>query len=173
MSEIKLIKPTLRLKEEFLDMVQDFKNNSERPSPSTLNFDKDTISQMIQILDDNSKGIGMKKGHVENTTYWLVRNNRVIGGVNIRHRLNDYLLKYDGHLGGGIRPSDRNKGYATKMLALALAKTREMGMDKVLITCNKGNIASEKTIIKNGGVFESEETEDNGNVVRRFWIMLK
>jgi len=94
----------------------------------------------------------------------------VIGAVNIRHRLNDYLLKIDGYIGGAIRPSYRGKGYGSVMLALALEVTKNMGMKKVLITCNKDNIVSEKTIIKNGGIFESEEIEDNGNIVRRFWI---
>lgn len=83
------------------------------------------------------------------------------------------MLKFDGHIGGGIRPSDRSKGYATIMLSLSLDITRDMRrMNRVLITCNKDNIASEKTIIKNGGVFETKEIEDNGNIVRRFWIGL-
>ncbi|MDF2698867.1 MAG: acetyltransferase, family [Haloplasmataceae bacterium] len=151
-------------------MIDDWKNHNEKPKPWTINIENDNLPLLIQKLADFSNGIGLIGKQVENTTYWLVNHERVIGAVNIRHRLNDYLLKFDGHIGFGIRPSERCKGYATIMLALALEKTKTMGMDKILITCNKGNIASEKTIIKNGGVFESEETEINGNIVRRFWI---
>ncbi len=173
MSNIILTKPTIELKEPFLDMINDWKNHNEKPKPWTINLDNDNFPLLMQKLEDFSNGIGLNDKQVENSTYWLVESNRVIGAVNIRHRLNDYLLKFDGHIGLGIRPSDRCKGYATVMLALALEKTKIMGMDKVLITCNKDNIASEKTIIKNGGVFDSEEIEDSGNIVRRFWIKFK
>ncbi|WP_249168755.1 GNAT family N-acetyltransferase [Alkaliphilus sp. B6464] len=90
----------------------------------------------------------------------------------MRHRLNDYLLRIDGHMGGAIRPSYRGKGYGGVMLSLALEVTKDMGMKRVLVTCNKDNIVSEKTIVKSGGIFESEEIEDNGNIIRRFWIDL-
>lgn len=169
---IALIKPTIELKDEYLDMINDWKVHNEKPNPGTLKLDPTNFPLMLEKLDGFSKGIGVEKNHVEHSTYWLVDNNRVIGAVNIRHRLNDYLKKFDGHIGGGIRPSDRLKGYATTMLSLSLEITREMGMNKVLITCNKDNISSEKTIIKNGGVFESEEIESDGNIVRRFWIEL-
>ncbi len=170
MNNIRLIKPTLDLKEEFLGMINDWKNHNEKPKPWPINIEPDNLPQMIKRLEGYSRGIGLNENHVENTTYWLIDNNKVIGACNIRHRLNDYLLKYDGHIGGAIRPSERGKGYGTTMLTLAIQKAKELGIDKVLITCNKGNTASEKTIVRNGGVFESEEVEDNGNIVRRFWI---
>lgn len=173
MKNIKLIKPTAELKNEYLDMLKDWKDNNEKPTPWTLKLDTSDFSEMIEKLEGFSKGIGLKEGHVEHSTYWLVENNVVIGAANIRHRLNHYLLKYDGHIGGGIRPSCRGKGYGSVMLSLALDITRKMGMKRALITCNKDNIVSEKTIVKNGGVFESEEVEDNGNIVRRFWINLE
>ena len=169
---IALIKPTIDLKDEYLDMINDWIVHKEKLNPGTLKLDSTNFTLMIEKLDGFTKGIGVDENHVDHSIYWLVDNNRVIGAVNIRHRLNDYLLKFDGHIGGGIRPSDRSKGYATIMLSLSLNIARDMGMDRVLITCNKDNIASERTIIKNCGVFESEEIEDNGNIVRRFWIEL-
>jgi len=170
MEGVSLIKPTVDLKDEYLDMIQDYTSNNQKPRPWTLNLDANDFSAMIQKLDDFSNGIGLRENQVEHSTYWLVHNNKVIGAVNIRHRLNDYLLKIDGHIGGAIRPSYRGKGYGSVMLALALEVAKNMGIKKVLITCNKDNIVSEKTIIINGGIFESEEIEDNGNIVRRFWI---
>lgn len=67
-----------------------------------------------------------------------------MGAVNIRHRLNEKLLNSGGHIGYGIRPSERRKGYASVLLALTLEITRDMGLNKVLLVCDKGNVASEK-----------------------------
>jgi predicted acetyltransferase len=73
-------------------------------------------------------------------------------------------------IGYGIRPSERRKGYAKTMLEMALKLCRNMGMDRVLVTCNRDNAASAKTIIANDGIFENELVEDNGNIVKRYWI---
>ena len=99
-------------------------------------------------------------------------DSKIVGTINIRYKLNDYLLRIGGHIGYGIRPSERCKGYATKMLALALEKCRELGIDKALVTCDKDNLGSAKTIINNGGVLENEYTESDGNIVQRYWIIL-
>lgn len=73
-------------------------------------------------------------------------------------------------MGYGIRPTERQKGYATQLLAMALEKTKELGIRKVLVVCDEDNIASEKTIVKNGGIPDTSFTEDDGNIVKRFWI---
>ncbi len=172
MRKTRLIRPSIDFKDKYLNMIQDYIDNNERPKPWTLNLDIDDFHDMLRKLEDFSRGVGLKENQVENSTYWLIDNNKVIGAVNIRHRLNDYLLRIDGHIGGAIRPSYRGKGYGGVMLALALEVTKDMGMKRVLVTCNKDNIVSEKTIVKIGGIFESEEIEDNGNIVRRFWIDL-
>lgn len=94
-----------------------------------------------------------------------------MGAVNIRHRLNEKLLKTGGHIGDGIRPSERRKGYATAMLALALEECKKLGIDKVLMCCDKDNIGSAKSIVKNGGVLENE-VEEEGHIEQRYWIQL-
>ena len=112
---------------------------------------------------------------VPDSTYFLldVDRNRLLGAINIRHYLNDYLLKFGGHIGDGIRPSERGKGYATEMVRLALIECKKLGIDKVLMVCDKSNIASAKTIIKNGGVLENEIIDENNKVNQRYWITLK
>ncbi len=100
-------------------------------------------------------------------------DNRLVGMLQVRHCFNDYLEKYAGHIGYSVRLSERRKGYAKEMLRMALPFCREIGLDKVLITCLNGNVGSEKTILANGGVYESTVHEPNSDRnLKRFWIEL-
>jgi predicted acetyltransferase len=91
--------------------------------------------------------------------------------IDVRHRLNDYLLKFGGHIGYSVRKSERQKGYATEMLALTLKECIKLNIKRVLITCDKDNIASAKTVVNNGGVLENEIPEENG-ITQRYWLNL-
>ena len=95
---------------------------------------------------------------------------RVVGMIDIRHDLNEYLHQFGRHIGYGVRPSERRKGYATRMLAEALKVTDKLGIKSVLVTCNEENIGSAKTIQHNGSREDVSRTEEDGTVVRRFWI---
>ena len=97
--------------------------------------------------------------------------NRFVGAVNIRHRLNAALLRSGGHIGDGVRPSERRKGVATRMIALALEGCRRLGIEHVLMVCDKDNVASARSIQKNGGVLENE-IFDGKTLVQRYWIDL-
>ncbi|HBP25488.1 MAG TPA: GNAT family N-acetyltransferase [Acholeplasmatales bacterium] len=92
--------------------------------------------------------------------------------IDIRHRLNDYLFRLGGNIGYSVRKSERRKGYAKAMLGLALEKCRKLGLERVLVTCYKDNLASAKTILANGGVLENEIVESTG-ITQRYWITLK
>ncbi len=109
------------------------------------------------------------------TQYLFIRksDNRLVGMIQVRHHFNDYLEKYAGHIGYSIRPSERRKGYAKVMLKMALPLCREIGLDKVLISCEENNIGSERAILANGGVYESTVTDPtDGEKLKRFWITL-
>ena len=99
-------------------------------------------------------------------------SNTLLGAVNIRHTLNPYLLQYGGHIGDGIRPSARGKGYATEMIRLALIECKKLGITRVLMICDKSNIASARTIQKNGGVLENDFPDEKGEIQQRYWITL-
>ena len=109
------------------------------------------------------------------TQFLFIRksDNKLVGMIQIRHRFNDFLEKYAGHIGYSVRPSERRKGYAKEMLKTALPFCQQIGINKVLIACIDGNTGSEKTILANGGLYESTVHEPNGDRdLKRFWITL-
>lgn len=131
------------------------------------------FKQMVHVLLDKRNSEKIPAGHVPESVYWLIdENKRMLGAVTIRHGLTKHLLNTEGHIGAGIRPSERRKGYATKTLELALDKMREIGFEQALVTCNEDNICSEKAIVKNGGIRDYDFLENHGNIVKRYWIGL-
>ena len=99
-------------------------------------------------LNENPQTV--KEGYVPCKTYLCIEDNRLVGMVNIRYSLNEYCFNYSGNIGYSVRKSERKKGYATEILNLALTELKKKGINRVLMTCNKSNIASSKVIIKNG-----------------------
>ena len=113
-----------------------------------------------------------KDGQVPDSVFFLldIDRNILLGAVNIRHCLNNHLLQFAGHIGDGVRPSERRKGYATEMIRLSLIECKKLGINRVLMVCDKTNVGSAKSIIKNGGVLENELVDDNGKTKQRYWI---
>ena len=111
-------------------------------------------------------------GKVPSTQYLaLDENEHLVGMVNLRHYLNDYLLEFGGHIGYSIRPSDRKNGYAIQLLKLALEEAKTLGIDRVRIACDRYNIASAKTIQANGGILDGELYDaQDGSITQRYWI---
>lgn len=128
-------------------------------------------TQWLKKEKQNHLGINLDDGRVPGTTYFYIDNDQIIGTINIRHCLNDFLLKKGGHIGYSILPSQRQKGYATAMLKEAIEICKKWDIYPILITCNKNNIASRKTIEKCGGKLENEYyDENNKETILRFWI---
>ncbi len=129
----------------------------------------------IEYLNRHENPLTVPEGRVPSTQYMLVReeDRKVVGMIDVRHRLNAFLEKYGGHIGYSVAPSERRKGYAARMLKAVLPKCRKLGLEKVLITCISGNEGSKRTILKNGGVYESTVYEpDEGVNLERYWIDL-
>ena len=169
---LRLVLPTFELQNQYLEMLADWQSTGEKLIPFVLKFDPSDFEALIKQLEDYRLGVNLPQGYVPGSTFWLINADlQILGIINIRHFLNDSLLEHGGNIGYGIRPSERRKGYATKMLKLALAEAKKIGLKRVLITCNKDNIGSQRTIIRNGGQLESEILYD-GIPVQRYWIEL-
>lgn len=172
---LKLIKLTREYKDSLIEMIEEWRadqvQNHTDCSPWAIfrNDCHDFDNYLVNL--ENKK---TTDGWVPDSVFFLLDDStgRLLGAVNIRHYLNEALLKDGGHIGDGIRPSERRKGYATKMLHLALDECRKLGIDRVLIVCNKNNIGSAKSIIRNGGILENEIIGSDGAVMQRYWIQL-
>ena len=170
MSGYELVEPSMEYRDEYLDMIREWMETGENMVPFVLKFDCADFDAFLRELHRLKTGSDLGSGKVNSSTYWLVNaDRRVLGAVNIRHTLNEQLLTIGGHIGYGIRPSERRKGHATRLFALALRKARGLGISKALATCDKENVGSAKTILNNGGVLDSEDTV-KGTVIQRYWI---
>ena len=169
---IKLEKPSERRKASYLSLVQEFREKGEPFIPFILGFPTDVFSAFLEKMEDCAKGIGMTKDYVPHETFWLVADDsEVVAVSNLRHHLTESSRKDGGHIGYGVRPSARRKGYATNILAETLKKANQRGITKALVTCHKSNQGSVKTILKNGGVLDSVEfMEDHNEIMQRYWI---
>ena len=165
---LRLVKLDKKYKKHLNDMMEEWYGAGEKIIPYAirrLNYHEfNNYMNYLEIKDD-------KDGIVPDSTFFCLDEERdiFVGAVNIRHYLNESLLLDGGHIGDGVRPSERRKGVATKMISLALIECKKIGIDKVLMVCDKDNIGSAKSIQNNGGILENEVVVD-GIAMQRFWI---
>ncbi|MBR2131178.1 MAG: GNAT family N-acetyltransferase [Oscillospiraceae bacterium] len=175
MEEFLLVRPTSEYADQIVEYRQEFLDAGDSMDGTGSLRRMENIEEYIQQCEDYEDPQKVPSHWVPATQFLFIRkcDNRLVGMLQVRHRFNDFLEKYAGHIGYSVRPSERRKGYAKKMLGMALPFCREIGFDRVLISCIDGNIGSEKTIRANGGVYESTVHEpDENEYLKRFWITL-
>jgi predicted acetyltransferase len=172
---LRLIKLTKVYEKQLVAMIDEWKldqaiNHTNHSPWSIFKNDHHDFDHYLNHLEFKEP----KNGKVPDSVFFLLdeKKNILLGAVNIRHYLNESLLREGGHIGLGIRPSERRKGYATQMIGLALIECKKLGIKKVLITCDKSNIGSAKSILKNGGILENEFVNSDGEIEQRYWINL-
>lgn len=175
MEEYRLIRPTSDYADQIMEYRQEFLvAGGSMDGAGPLRRIK-SAEEYLRICREYENPETVPANLVPATQFFFIRkgDNSLVGMIQVRHCFNDYLEKYAGHIGYSVRPSERRKGYAKEMLRLALPFCREIGLDRVLISCIDGNMGSEKTILANGGVYESTVHEPDRNIaLKRFWITL-
>lgn len=174
MDKVYLVSPAMEHKNAYIEMMLEWEEEKGHIYPGVIRRKGIDYSSWLETLGLYKKRETCPSHLSPSDTFFLVNeNNNLLGAISIRHYLSEQLLLLGGHIGYGIRPTQRRKGYANVMLKLALEKCRDMKIERVLVTCDKDNIGSSKTIIANNGILENEIVEDNGNIVQRYWISIK
>lgn len=174
MSSIRLIFPTIEYKQQLLDYRDQFATEEDGiHGSSELSFAVSIEQWLVDM--ENARNIDtVRAGWVPAEQYIAVNEDgQIVGMLNFRKSLNEFLLQSAGHIGYSVAPSERRKGYATKMLQLALLEAPKFGLSKVLITCTDDNLGSIGVIENNGGVLEDVRIDPHDNeLTRRYWITI-
>ena len=175
MDAIKLVIPA----EEHLDRVWAYRQamlaaDSSMDGTSALH-EFDSMADWLEEVRRCTDPATVLEGWVQATQFLALRESDggLVGMIQVRHYFSGYLEKYGGHIGYSVRPDQRRKGYAKEMLRLALPFCKEIGLDRVLISCEPDNPGSRRTILANGGVYESTVHEPGEDIdLERYWITL-
>lgn len=174
MSDLYLIEPTIEMEVSAMQYRQEYIAYGETYINGSLGFISYTkyaewLKEVISAYYKETSVI-----NVPATTYFTVRrnDNKIVGSIQLRHELDDDLCKRGGHIGYGIRPAERGKGYATKQLSLVLEKAKKIGLSRVMISCDQTNLASSKVALNNGAKLEWEGYDEEDGNIQVYWIDL-
>ncbi|MGG1608482.1 GNAT family N-acetyltransferase [Bacillus wiedmannii] len=168
---MKLLKPTNEYSEQIMEYREAFLHADEQPHGSSSLQNFAALDEWFEKVSKQELGENLQGNRVPSSQFLSFEKGELVGFVNIRQRLNEELLQESGHIGYSVHPNKRRQGYATKQLKLALYEAQKLGLQKVLITCDKANIASAKTIQKVGGVLENEVVSSHTEeIVQRYWV---
>lgn len=178
MEKFYLETPTIQRKEEALDYLNELvKYNSEMNGTGSLDkcLNEWNYEQWLYELEKKKNKEYMDSiGWVPSLTYFFIRenDNKIIGMINLRYNMNEEIIAKGGsHIGYGIRPTERQKGYNKINLYLGLIEEQRLGENKVLLVCNADNVGSNKTIKALGGILEKSEIDDWDNkLTNYYWI---
>lgn len=169
--KLKLVKLEPGYRRHLFDMMEEWYAAGESIVPYAIHrLDYRDFAYYMENLEVSEASQGL----VPDSTFFCLDEDTdtFVGAVNIRHYLNDALLLNGGHIGDGVRPSRRREGIATGMIALALEECKKLGIQKVLMVCDRDNIGSAKSIRNNGGILENEAVVD-GVTEQRYWIEIR
>lgn len=156
------------------NLIRELVGNGEKIIPAALSYGCEKYSDYLKKVRDYEKGRNLPEETVPCSVYFLFDGgeDKILGCIAVRHALNDALRFSGGNIGYLIAPGERGKGLGKEMLRLALEKCGELGLKKVLLTCDKKNTASSGIMKANGAVFSEEFVNTDGVVRERYWIEL-
>ena len=171
MGELFLIQPAYEHEAQYEAMMDEWEEYGGRLHPGALSRfshsqqQKVTYKEWLKWIEDDKKA--------GQDLYFFTNGENILGAISIRPKKNVKNIGRDGHSGYGIRPFERNKGYATKILSTALPIMKKYGINPVVITCDKDNIGSAKVVMNNGGYLVEEVTgERTENIIQIYHIDL-
>ncbi len=158
-------------KTKLLDMIDEI-NNFDGNFEGLTNISKIINYDMfLENLEKNKHQELIKHEYSPQTTFGVFDDGKLVGGFNLRHTIKGNLINYGGNIGYLVKPSERKKSYGTIVLSLAIEKAKEIGLQKVLVSCRDDNIASTNVIEKNGGIYENNYyDEELKQTYKRYWI---
>ena len=169
--------PSLARKDEIIDYLFEFvKYNSDINGAGSLDkiLEGYTFEEALErCLNMKDKEYAKKAGRCQSKTFLLIRENddRIVGTINVRWNLNETMLRFGGHIGYGIRPTERRKGYNKINLYLGLLEAKKLGLEKVMLDCDANNIGSDKTMQALGGILERTEVDPyDGILTKVYWF---
>ena len=176
MEELILIEPTIKYDKQIQAFRHEFlfPGLSIHGEGSLMRFNN--TADWLAYLETYKQPETVPSGRVPATQYIFVRESdlKTVGVIQIRHYLNEANAIHGGHIGYSICTSERHRGYATLMRWQALPKCKDLGLKRVLITCLQDNAGSRKTILNNGGVYESTVyVAETNSFFERYWIEIK
>ncbi|MEI6044831.1 MAG: GNAT family N-acetyltransferase [Chloroflexota bacterium] len=167
-----LTAPHEMYRESYLEALQEFHAEGRNLRYDLAQLTQDFGSFVYKLLA-LSDPLQTTPPQITQTILWLIYGAEFIGRISLRQELDEHMARYGGHIGYEIRPSKRNQGYGRQILTLGLEKARELGLLKILVTCDINNIPSKRIILCNGGIFESTvELGNEATKILRYWIDL-
>jgi predicted acetyltransferase len=169
-----LLAPTLRLQSAWRDAHEEWGPGTHEDGFGLLPEDDVSSSAgfsawLSRLIEESNQAAQLGEDRVHCTYRWITEDDQVLGGIALRHELDDLLMAEGGHIGYGIRPSARRRGLATWALGQILAEATTFGLERVLVVCAAENVASARTIERCGGVLEDTRQASRG-LLRRYWI---
>ena len=159
---------------EYLDEFVEYGSNINGSGSLDKIYDGYTFEEALErCLNMENEEYSKKFERCPSKTFLLIResDNKIVGTINIRWNLNEKMLQFGGHIGYGIRPTERRKGYNKINLYLGILEARRLGLEKVMLDCDVNNLGSDRTLKALGGKLERTEVDPSDGVLTNvYWF---
>lgn len=169
--------PSLERKNEIIEYLDEFvKYGSDINGSGSLDkiYDGYTFEEALdRCLKMEDEEYAKSVGRCQGRTFLLIRenDNKIVGTINVRWNLNEAMLRFGGHIGYGIRPTERRKGYNKINLYLGMLEAKKVGLEKVMLDCDVNNLGSDKTLKALGGKLERTEVDPSDGILTNvYWF---